>query len=852
MMNDLKGVFTKPKWSALFVLWVIHGVIAFYQFTTGIFFEYSLLYLTISFFLLLWIVINTLLVMADIWNIPAWQAWRNSLQLVRVRDILFSAGFLLILIRAALWYVRSLFDPQLVIQVGGYLDILEPLLNLMAYSALEIVLVIAALGVADMSAAQEYVRRFLTSFLAILFVFAACIILISETGLGIASSYKGDWQRGLPAVALLEWQIILAVVFCFCALVLQARIKLQDFPHKDVLICVLIWVLTSVVWLSNPVIPNDSALAPHEPNFEIYPFIDSQTYDEMAQSILIGDHFGGEQIPQRPLYIGFLVLNHMLVGQDYTDTIFFQTLVFAFFPVLLFLLGRDLFGRPLGISIAVLAVLRDHTSNIVSPFTGNLSYSKVFLSEIPTAMFLLFFLIIAIRWIKSGFPMHLTVPLGGVLGLAMLIRTQVVVVLPVIVLFSILSHRAKLTTIVKGVILMLVFALVVISPWLWRNWKITGALIFDNPESQTMNLALRYGRLNGVTEQPVRLPGETSAEFSARLQQIARDAILSNPADAAWALTNSFVNHGVNNILLFPLRNEIDNFGELVFPADAFWEKWEGQPTASQTAVLSFYIFLFALGVTWAWLHSKWLGLLPLGLNLAYNLWTSLALLSGQRFMLAMDWSIYFYYIIGILALIAGVLYIPRASRGLVIEWINNNPSISVLPARTVKWPMILLAGGLFFGMGLSLPVMEAVIPQRYPPLPQGQLIDSLINSPALEDSSMGSACFKKLATDNPLHIEQGRALYPRYYIKGDGEDFTDTPGYRVADMGRLVFDIIGQKNQRIIFPLEGSPDFFPHASDVTLVYGPNGDDDLWFIFVSQGSMQKIYTSAGFDNSRCN
>jgi hypothetical protein len=170
---------------------------------------------------------------------------------------------------------------------------------------------------------------------------------------------------------------------------------------------------------------------------------------------------------------------------------------------------------------------------------------------------------------------------------------------------------------------------------------------------------------------------------------------------------------------------------------------------------------------------------------LAYNLWTSLALLSGQRFMLAMDWSIYFYYMIGIVALIAAVLFVPRASRTMVIEWINNNLPPSVLPAQTVKWPLILLTGGLFFGIGLSLPVMESVIPQRYSPLPQGQLIASLINSPALEESSIGLVCFKKLAADDLLHMEQGRALYPRYYMAGDGENFTDTPGYRVADMGR-------------------------------------------------------------------
>jgi hypothetical protein len=153
-MNDLKGIFTRPKWSALFVLWMIHGGIAFYQFTNGIFFQYSLPYITISLVLLLWIIINSLLVIADIWNIHPWPAWRNSLQHARVRDVLFSAAFLFIIIRAAVWYLRSLFGQQLAIQVGGYLDILEPLLNLMAYGALEIALVIVALGAAGMSVAK--------------------------------------------------------------------------------------------------------------------------------------------------------------------------------------------------------------------------------------------------------------------------------------------------------------------------------------------------------------------------------------------------------------------------------------------------------------------------------------------------------------------------------------------------------------------------------------------------------------------------------------------------------------------------------------------------------------------------
>ena len=116
---------------------------------------------------------------------------------------------------------------------------------------------------------------------------------------------------------------------------------------------------------------------------------------------------------------------------------------------------------------------------------------------------------------------------------------------------------------------------------------------------------------------------------------------IKSQQESLKGIASSFLNHGVNNILLFPLRNDLKDFGELWTPTDPFWQQWEGRPNFSQAILLGFYVFLFALGLTTAWHRNGWLGFLPLVVNLAYNLWTSLALLSGQRFMLSMDWSIY-------------------------------------------------------------------------------------------------------------------------------------------------------------------------------------------------------------------
>jgi len=54
-------------------------------------------------------------------------------------------------------------------------------------------------------------------------------------------------------------------------------------------------------------------------------------------------------------------------------------------------------------------------------------------------------------------------------------------------------------------------------------------LMFDNPDSQTANLALRYSRLNGVEVDIMPQPGESNSEYNSRLMAIARNAISSNP-----------------------------------------------------------------------------------------------------------------------------------------------------------------------------------------------------------------------------------------------------------------------------------------------------------------------------------
>ena len=830
---------SSKKWSALFAVWILHGIVALWQFLSLPSEGFSLQRIVMLGLLLAWVAFAMFLAFSAFRQLH----WLNGLLLrinkPSIRDGIFIAAVLALFVRISLMFLLGLAAQTPEFHYGAYVERLSPFLDLLAFVAFEIIVLNLFFVFREGTEYFGLIKSISAKLFIGLVLIGGVVLYISKTDMGIAPIYKGDWARGLPAVPLLEWQIFLAVLFCIGMFLAEVDGRLLKIPSLDLWIALAVWVATVGLWLSQPTVPNASALEPREPNYEIYPFIDAHTYDKFAQSVLIGNGFGPNEIPQRPLYIVFLVFMHTVVGQNYENVIALQTVFFAAFPVVLYLFGKEFFGRPIGVSLALLAALRDFTSNLVSPITGNISYSKLYLSEIPTAICLILFLLIGIRWIRSGFPLYLGFLLGGVLGIGMLNRTQVVVALPVLLFFAFILQPKKLLFIIKGTLPMLAVIALVVAPWLWRNWQMTGKIIFDNPASQTANLALRYNRLNGEDVDILQKPGESNSDYNDRMVAMANHAMSVNSQGIFKAIASSFINHGINNILLFPLRNDLATPAELITPTTPFWQQWEGRPNFLQSLLLAFYVFLFSLGVAMACQRNGWLGLLPLMVNLAYNLWTSIALLSGQRFMLSMDWSIAMYDLLGIFALLSIFFYALENGRAKILKWYEAN-TVSIIPTlEAIKWPRYVFAGLMFFAVGTSLPLSEMSFSQRYPALEQNQPADLTLLS-SLAQTDLEPAC-QKLAESSGLEIVRGRALYPRFYAAGDGEIFTDSVGYKKVDEGRLVFDLLGQRNHRVIFPMSQSPEFFPNASDVTIWFDKNASP--WFILVEQGDAQRFYVS---------
>jgi len=631
-------------------------------------------------------------------------------------------------------------------------------------------------------------RRLLVSAFKVLLWFAPVGLIIFFTKWGISPIRDGSF--GHAPTPLLEWQISLSIVVGAAALLTESDWKIK---RLDIVLFILVYLITCVIWLSDPLVPGYFATPPRAPNFEPYPFSDPLIYAQYSQSALVGEGFLWPDIPTRPFYVTLLTWMYALAGQNYYHVIILQTILLSFFPAVLYLLGRELGSRPLGLMLALLAVLRDLTANRAAPFALNYSYSKLFLSELPTALFLVIFTILVIRWSKSAKPIHFFILMGGVLGVASLIRLQSAVLLaPMALLTAIPLWKDRRFEWFQGFVFITLGFFLVITPWFVRNYYAADGLVVDNPISQSMTFARRWSGDNGNDLIP-QLPDETTAQYVSRMNSIAIDSLRREPGRIFNSTANHFVNSLISSLRTFPIRDRIESPSELLWPSHAFWLSDD-----VRSPILSaFYIFLLALGLAIAWTSHRWLGLIPFVFSLAYNAWTALFLSSGNRFLIPIDWTWYLYYALGLLGLMKVVLSGIRNFQWALPREETQNPVI----ASTSSWKKTAVTVVLVLFVGMSLPLTELAFPEKYLSLTEEQL----------------SATLEITPLDGEI-VVYGRAIYPRYYEAGDGEPGTAKLGYEPNKQARLVFWLVGPDPGLVIFPLDTAPEFFPHASDVWIV----------------------------------
>ena len=599
----------------------------------------------------------------------------------------------------------------------------------------------------------------------------------------------------------------------------------------DLLIALLLWSFTSFIWLSEPLQESWYNPQPRPPTYEYYPYSDAAIHDVTSQNLLIGEGFkwGEERIVRRPLYALFLAFLHQIGGQDYERVVALQVLVLAFFPVLLYLLTTLLHYRVTGILVAIIIILREKNAIALSNAI-DVSHAKLLMTDLPVTVGVVLFTLLVFWWLKEPNKRR-SVPLlaGGLLGLLMLIRPQVLLLVSIPILLGVISMR-RFRHWLQTSLLLGVGVVLALIPWLWRNWQITGIIVLD--ETSQLSTLIRHQTDTPEAIEDEQLPGETEAEYSQRLANMIARSVLDHPDYMARSILVNFFRNEIFSVIILPTSMQWESVSTYV-KRMPYWFQWDGELAKGSGVYLAFNLLFIALGIGIAWKRHRYIGLVPLLVNLVYSLSNALARISGWRFNLPGDWAGILYYGIGLSEV---TLWIVSTYSGGRLEAITLSSPIGYTQSESSTgkvdvslWPSPKVLVGtmiLILLSGSALPIAEIVIPTRYPKQTKAESIKVLMESGAWQEISVHSELSVETALDDDqVVLLNGRAFYPRYYEAGKGEP-RSWPDFIARSCDRLEFFLVGPQNVHVILPLKSVPVSFPNGSEV-IVLGFQAEDYL-------------------------
>lgn len=660
------------------------------------------------------------------------------------------------------------------------------------------------------------------------------VLLSAVTKLGLEPDKVG-WDN--PGTPLLFVQLVLVVVvgvllkFLVSHFVLRLRLNVR-WHAKDIFLAMIIWLAAMAVWLPAPVTPTYFSPHPRAPNFEYYPYSDAGLHDIAAQNLILGE--GYSPLAEKPLYSLFLAATHLLVGQEYQAVINVQTMILAFFPVLIYLLLTRMYNRTAGVIAAGALIVREWNNIALSPQI-RVSHSKLIMTDLPAAFLIAISVCVLFWWLsKRGKLPHGAIIAGGSLGLALLIRSQAIIFIPVVLLVMLFMYLPdwKKWLIHGGAFILAV--VVVISPWMVRNYQQTGVFGYAQP-NQALYIAKQYS-LTPEEADPGFPEEATQEEYTtlgfSKMMAFSRDY----PQVVANFIASHFMRNEISAILIFPMSISdvaIDNSGPRFFDVDPFvwqdccslqasidrapfWGDWQGELSGENAAMLVVNLTIIALGIAGAWRRWGILGILPLALHFAYSFSVAIARVSGWRLILPVDWIVIVYYCIGIaifLGWLSAFLSGRQADSGELAHD-RSQDRISAGSGRllSLKAALWLL---LFAGAGAIVPLAEAVFPSYF---------EQITNIEQVYKMEEFSELFDLFPTLDSFLLEDGavavigRALYPRYYRAGQFEPGGKWPGNVEYPVSRLAFYLAGPSYSQVVFPLADVPVYFPNAVDVALI----------------------------------
>ena len=615
---------------------------------------------------------------------------------------------------------------------------------------------------------------------------AGSIVYALSSGIGLDPISPTFYRQG---VSLLEGHLIVPLLFIYPLVPLFSYGGPKVSGKKSgtiltIISAVLIWAAAVWVWQTTS-FEGRSYFAPalRLPNNNFYPASDAENYDLLAQSVLLGNGFRNGLTVVRPLFAAFLAFLHSVFGNNYMAVTNGQILLLAFIPVFVFLIAKQCGCAAAGLLTAAWVIWREIYSIRLSPLV-QVSNSRLLMSDLPTFLCLALVIFCTVKWYRNGKEIYRSLLCGGMIGTAMLLRTQCFVLIPVLWFIMLCSSKRP---VIKWLSLAFSFIgfLIVFAPWtVWNR-------IYPNT---TVNAEVSEDQYLKHLYQAAA--GETDPE--AGLFQI----IARHPAEVFRAVGSHFLNNEISSLLILPVRlTKPTETDQLFYEPDLFWYRENARQTIEENkTIIAVYLVMISFGVISACRKNRFGGMIPLLFHIVYNLGNAFAMTSGFRFVLPVDWIMLYYFAFGCAAVTeflgriflfsaqgqkdagtvkTGYEFIPESER--LAE--SNEPRTNI-PETGNSGQSWAIEGTvlLLCAIGSVLPLCEKAIPRRFPVKNSDQIRQEW---QASSDSS--SPDLSRYAEENIVFLE-GRAFYPRFYKAGEGDSGGSSSAKRGLDVDRLVW----------------------------------------------------------------
>lgn len=651
--------------------------------------------------------------------------------------------------------------------------------------------------------------------LIVLTVFLLVGALILFTGVGFRQREDYWYGAGVPVLGL---QILFSVIAGVFVVWMESRREIKKSLKLDTLICLAIWIITAWLWAREPLLPN--YFMPDTAKNILYPFSDSATFDMGSQFALIGQGIFNGQYFDRALYSAFLTYLHALVGQNTEQLMTAQSVIYAVFPVIVYLLGREIHSRALGVSAAFLVLLRG-VNAIAAATWIDLASPKMMLTDFPTAIGIALFIFFVLKWLKQPLKTHFAVWAGAMLGLTIMLRTHVLMLLPFLIIYMLISVRFRWKYWAIGSLLLIFGMLTATLPWDIRNQS-NGTPMFYVYYSRIQEiLRVRYG-----IKEDAYIPSTTS-NVSGLRGIYARDyrQRTANPLETglcesqACAIANHYFHNLVTSVLFLPTSFVFGDLRNTVKESTPYWKQdWTGEGFGVPAGIfLAVNLAFISLGIGAAWERNKFIGLLPAVIFLIYILSNSLAFTSGGRYITPVDWIVCIYYILGLMQVVFWGLRLADVISPFKVLQASIRTEFPAPP--TVQYPKTIKTLAVVFMIGALVPIAEMPFERRYQKNSPDATLAMLEQGGWLNQTNFTRDDLSEFLADPQAKIIAGRILYPRYYRAGEGEPKRNYP-YIPLDYSRLAFIMIGPDGngvENVIVPGE-KPKFNLHAEDAVII----------------------------------